>query len=115
MAGLAAARVVVAAVGDVFTTLHETAKHVGGQTIKFNKSILKSLEPKKKKKRKSLESTSDGAPEVENLRPEKNDMSSSKPSSQILMYMMHGYDKIGNVTVSDTSRVHVGYEYKCAR
>ena len=54
MAGLAAARVVVAAVGDVFTTLHETAKHVGGQTIKFNKSILKSLEPKKKKKKKKL-------------------------------------------------------------
>ena len=168
-----------ARVAEVLTTLHETAKHVGGQTIKFNKSILKSLEPKKKKKRKSLESTSDGAPEVENLGPEnlqpllppevkvqdgapeaenlrpenlqpvvelpdgapevkveendmssescskletqlpleveKNDMSSSKPSSQILMYMMHGYDKIGNVTVSDTSRVHVGYEYKCAR
>ena len=53
MAGLAAARVVVAAVGDVFTTLHETAKHVGGQTIKFNKSILKSLEPKKNRKRNS--------------------------------------------------------------
>ena len=59
-----------ARVAEVLTTLHETAKHVGGQTIKFNKSILKSLEPKKKKKRKSLESTSDGAPEVENLRPE---------------------------------------------
>ena len=59
-----------ARVAEVLTTLHETAKHVGGQTIKFNKSILKSLEPKKKKKRKSLESTSDGAPEVENLGPE---------------------------------------------
>ena len=48
-----AAGVVGAAVGEVFTTLHETAKHVGGQTIKFNKSILKSLEPKKNRKRNS--------------------------------------------------------------
>ena len=105
-----------ARVAEVLTTLHETAKHVGGQTIKFNKSILRSIEAIL---RRSLESTPDGAPEVDNLRPEnlqlllppgvevgtndmssescsqlepqsppeveKNDMSSSKPSSQILM------------------------------
>ena len=57
-----------ARVAEVFTNLHETAKHVGGQTIKFNKSILK-----------SLESTVDGiVPEMENWRPLP---ASSKPSS----------------------------------
>ena len=84
-----------ARVAEVFTNLHETAKHVGGQTIKFNKSILRSIEAILRRRR-SLESTPDGAPEVDNLWPEnlqlllppeveKNDMSSSKPSSQILM------------------------------
>ena len=29
--------------------------------------------------------------------------------------MMRGYNKIGNVTVSDTSCVHVGYGYNCVR
>ena len=57
-----------ARVAEVLTTLHETAKHVGGQTIKFNKSILK-----------SLESTVDGiAPEMQNWPPLP---ASSKPSS----------------------------------
>ena len=72
-----------ARVAEVLTTLHETAKHVGGQTIKFNKSILKSIEAKLRRRRRSLESTPDVAPE-ENLPPEgeTNDMSSSKPSSQ---------------------------------
>ena len=73
-----------ARVAEVFTTLHETAKHVGGQTIKFNNSILKSIEAKlRRRRRRSLEPTPDVAPE-ENLPPEgeTNDMSSSKPSSQ---------------------------------
>ena len=39
----------------------------------------------------------------------------SKPSSQILTTMMCRYNKIGNVTVSDTSCVQVGYEYNCVR
>ena len=80
---MAGARVAV-----VFTNLQETAKHVGGQTIKFNKSILRIIEAKLRRRRRSLEPTPDVAPE-ENLRPENlppegetNDMSSSKPSSQ---------------------------------
>ena len=65
MAGaLDAPRVVGAAFGEVF----QKVKHVGDQTIVFNKSILK-----------SLESTVDGiAPEMENWRPLP---ASSKPSS----------------------------------
>ena len=75
---MAGARVAV-----VFTNLQETAKHVGGQTIKFNKSILRIIEAKLRRRRRSLEPTPDVAPE-ENLPPEgeTNDMSSSKPSSQ---------------------------------
>ena len=72
-----------ARVGELVTTLHGTAKHVVGQTTKFNKSILKSIEAKLRRRRRSLEPTPDVAPE-ENLPPEgdTNDMSSSKPSSQ---------------------------------